>query len=333
MPTRKPQANATPPPVMDPVADLLGGGRVVSYKVDLALLVGSVTAGLLLSQLWYWANTRTAQERDGWFYVATDELSYQTGMIRDEIDTARTRLKDLGLIEEDRKGVPARLWYRLDKARLYELLREFADFKAQIEGIPQTGKPAGQSERIPQTVMRKYRNLARGKAAGKIEGYSQPISTENSLLTSSDNSLPTRAGAREDPPINPPEGDAEGGEAPPLTDRLAAVWAGVLEVFHEQMRAGELAKPTFQTHLIHLRLCDLVEEGGRVDAVIAAPSDFTVEWVGKRHRERIAAALACALGKAPDAVDVHLRGPSADATGPTAEAAGPDAGRDKRVLS
>ena len=48
---------------IDAVADLLGGGRSISYKTDLAHMTGSVTAGLLLSQFWYWTNILAPRPR------------------------------------------------------------------------------------------------------------------------------------------------------------------------------------------------------------------------------------------------------------------------------
>ncbi len=111
---------------MDIVADLLGGGRTIAYKTDLAHLCGSVTAGLLLSQLWYYTNQATVKERDGWFWKTAEELKAETGMGRYELEKARKTLKGMGLLQEELRGVPATIWYRLDKERLYALLHAYA---------------------------------------------------------------------------------------------------------------------------------------------------------------------------------------------------------------
>lgn len=135
---------------MDPVADLLGGGRVVAYKVVIAHAVGSVTAGVWLSQLWFWTNHWSSSNHqnpdrwDGeWLTWTQDEITAQTALTRRESDTARRILRDLGIIEEERRGLPARVWYRLDKTRLYALLTEYA---AQFGGKRQSESNAADSD-------------------------------------------------------------------------------------------------------------------------------------------------------------------------------------------
>lgn len=111
-------------PGVDPAADYIIGNRIVAYHVAFARVVGSATAALLLSQLHYWANITTAKERDGWFYKAAAEIEDETGLTRREQETARRILRDQGVIAEDRRSLPAKLWYQVNKERLFELVRE-----------------------------------------------------------------------------------------------------------------------------------------------------------------------------------------------------------------
>jgi hypothetical protein len=316
---------------MDPVADILGSGRIVSYKADFAHLTGSVTAGLLLSQFWYFSGLPTAAARDGWFYVTMDEISEQTGMIREEQETARKRLKALGVLEEKRIGVPAKLWYRLDKDRLYELLSEFAAFKAekmQDAGIPQSGNPPPKNAGIPQSVVRELRNLARGKVTDKDVGMIQSTTIDFSE-TSLKNSLETRK--RESvPPINPPMGEGKGTVTQPTWNNETpnpalggqsgitginpksggnsesgpdAVWSSVMEILKGQVESGEINAPTWNGHLKLLRLISISEtttaEGvtDSLGVVIGTPSVFTRDWVEKRQGQRITAVLSSVLGR------------------------------------
>ena len=110
---------------MDNVADLLGGGRTIAYKTDLAHATGSVTAGLLLSQFWYWSNSRDVANRDGWFWKTMPEIEDETGMGRYEQETARKRLVKLGILQEEKRGAPAKLWFHLDKNALYEFIAQY----------------------------------------------------------------------------------------------------------------------------------------------------------------------------------------------------------------
>jgi hypothetical protein len=259
---------------MDPVAELLGSGRTVAYHVSLAHATGSVNAGLLLSQFWYFSGLPTAKERDGWFYITQDEIALQTGLIREEQDGARRRLKALGILQEERKGNPARLWYHIDKGRLYQLLKAFAE---QIVENPQSGNATNQIVENPQTRLREIRKLVRGKATNKLAGFPQSIPTGDFSEISLDVSE-TRTPSHSDPP---------GGDADPL----AEAWRDALAIL-----SGQVLKPTFETHLRPLRLLSL-DEGGKAQLLV--PSPFTYEWLFKRELPaKIEAALAEVTGLA-----------------------------------
>ena len=60
--------------------------------------------------------TRQQPERDGWFWKTAAEWQRETGLSRREQDSARRILRALGLLEEQRRGMPARRWFRLDLA-------------------------------------------------------------------------------------------------------------------------------------------------------------------------------------------------------------------------
>lgn len=95
-------------------------GRTIAYHVAFARLAGSVTAGVFLSQLFYW--TGRGADPEGWIFKTRDEWREETGLTRREQETARRRLRQVGVIEEERRGVPARLFYRANLDKLIELL-------------------------------------------------------------------------------------------------------------------------------------------------------------------------------------------------------------------
>lgn len=80
---------------------------------------GSTNAALMLSQLVYWTN-RTKNPH-GWVYKTMDEWQDEIGLTRDEQFAARKRLRERGLVEETRRGLPARLYFRVTE-RLKELI-------------------------------------------------------------------------------------------------------------------------------------------------------------------------------------------------------------------
>ena len=108
-----------------PVNDQLEGviralltDQPIAYHPMVAEAVGSVLAGVLLSQLLYW----TPRTPDGWLYKTREELKAETALTRWEQETARKQLRDLGVLLEERRGMPARVHFRVDLGRLVELL-------------------------------------------------------------------------------------------------------------------------------------------------------------------------------------------------------------------
>ena len=112
---------------------------------------GSITAALMLSQALYWQ--QRTKDPDGWWYKTREEWREETGMSRWEQEEARKRLRRVGVLREERRGIPARLWYRVDEGQLWALLTktdpptepdagpEGLDPAAnQMEGKPPTGR-------------------------------------------------------------------------------------------------------------------------------------------------------------------------------------------------
>ena len=132
------------------VFDLLGRGCVAFYP-RLADLTGSVTAALLLGQCLYWTRTvmRQQPQRDGWFWKTAADWRRETGLSRREQDSARLRLRELGLLEEQRRGMPARRWFRLDLAAL----RQQLDRAPGGLGSGRTDDDADLARRLGQPVL------------------------------------------------------------------------------------------------------------------------------------------------------------------------------------
>lgn len=86
--------------------------RPIAFHRVFVDLTGSVVAALMLSQAYYW--TPRTSESDGWFYKTQAEWEEETGLSRYEQEGARRTLRERGLMDEVRKGQPARLWYRVD---------------------------------------------------------------------------------------------------------------------------------------------------------------------------------------------------------------------------
>lgn len=100
--------------------------RPIAYHRVFAELTKSVKAALMLSQALYWS--KRTRDPDGWFYKPQHEWYSETGLSRREQDTARTTLlecqaEDLPPFwQEQRRGLPARIYYRLDFSLLMQHL-------------------------------------------------------------------------------------------------------------------------------------------------------------------------------------------------------------------
>src|SRR5688572_90399 len=97
--------------------------RPVAYYRVFARIAGGATAGLMLSQAWYWTQTEIVRKRGGWFYKSAREWQDETGLTRREQETARKKLKARGLIEERLKGIPATINFRIVQESLIDLLK------------------------------------------------------------------------------------------------------------------------------------------------------------------------------------------------------------------
>lgn len=89
-----------------------------------------INGALMLSQLIYWADK--AKDRNGWIYKTNIEWTEETGLTRREQDTARKNLKELGLIEEHKHGVPCKVHFKVNQVRLYELLISVAQKRQTV---------------------------------------------------------------------------------------------------------------------------------------------------------------------------------------------------------
>ena len=91
---------------------------------------GGITAALFLSYACQ-ATAELSDESEGWMRLTIAQWSEATCLTRTEQESARRNLRDQGLIEERRIGMPARLEIRVNVARLIERLQAQANRKYQ----------------------------------------------------------------------------------------------------------------------------------------------------------------------------------------------------------
>ncbi|ARD61586.1 replication protein [Kosakonia radicincitans DSM 16656] len=136
--------------------------RPIAFQRSFIRLNIGVAAALFLSQMTYWTNR---SDDDGWVYKTQEEWEEETGLSRYEQEGARKKLRSLGVLIEKKKGVPARLFYKVDNDVLYQALVS-----------------ANKDAEKPQTGMRKTSKQACGKPAN--------IHTENTTESNAPSKSP-----------------------------------------------------------------------------------------------------------------------------------------------
>lgn len=94
--------------------------RPIAFHRPFVKLGIGITGALMLSQAIYWSRRTNAS---GYFYKTQAEWEEETGMTRRELDTARKKLRDLGILEEKKQGVPCRIFYKINEPNLIAQLR------------------------------------------------------------------------------------------------------------------------------------------------------------------------------------------------------------------
>ncbi len=102
----------------------------VSFHRAFVEMGGGVTAALFLSCACQKA-ADLSDESEGWLRLTMAQWSEATCLTRSEQESARRHLRERGLIEERRVGMPARLEIRVDVVRLVERLHAQASWKYQ----------------------------------------------------------------------------------------------------------------------------------------------------------------------------------------------------------
>ncbi|MHB0777083.1 hypothetical protein [Halomonas sp. WWR20] len=173
-------------------------GRVIAYYTAFTLLPGvSVPGAVFLSQAFYWSRNSKKKARNGWFYKnqrGEDSWESETGLTPKQQANARKSLVEIGVLEEERRDVPAKIWYRVNCERLLELLTDQLDegssgsgCNSQFFPLVDSTIPSGQSGgQDGQTLIRPKgksitenttQSTSRNKSgAAKVESHSGPES-------------------------------------------------------------------------------------------------------------------------------------------------------------
>jgi len=130
--------------------------KTVAFKPLMARMTKSVTAGLMLSQAYYWS--QRTKDPNGWFYKTQEEWEKETCLTRYEQEGARKILREKSFWEEKRCGIPAQLHYRINLSAFWASAtanaNEYQLTSSMRENhILDCGEPAIQIPVIPHTTI------------------------------------------------------------------------------------------------------------------------------------------------------------------------------------
>lgn len=111
-------------------------GRPVAYFPALAPLLGGAGPTLFFSQLFYW-NGKEGDARG--LHKTQREITAETGLTEGEQNTAREKLRTLGILREHYARLDHKMFYKLDLDRFDELLQ--AGFPKRETPLRQAGNP------------------------------------------------------------------------------------------------------------------------------------------------------------------------------------------------
>jgi hypothetical protein len=97
----------------------------------------SLSAGMLLSQLFYWSKQMKHEE----FYKSADELKSECFLGRTEFETARKKLIDIRVLTVVNKGLPCRTYYKIHLDNLCTELSKLQYVENLQTGVHKMDKP------------------------------------------------------------------------------------------------------------------------------------------------------------------------------------------------
>jgi len=108
--------------------------RPIAFYPIIGKICGDAATGLFLSQCLYWSDK--SSDLVGWFWKTQEEWTEETCLSRREQETARARLKELNILEENHVRIEHRLYFRVDLEKLSSLVNATCETY-----IPECPKP------------------------------------------------------------------------------------------------------------------------------------------------------------------------------------------------
>jgi hypothetical protein len=146
------------------------GKKSVSFHPDFARALGSIPAGLFMSQGFFWqykADYKDFVEMDGLQYFSKTAIEWEevTALSDEQQKLARTTLVKAGILNEVRRGMPAKLYFHFDFDAIVNVLSNYLS-----TGLPVSGKHGNKIPGNTETLPRETRKQDSGKHGNNYIG-------------------------------------------------------------------------------------------------------------------------------------------------------------------
>lgn len=182
--------------------------------------LGDLTAAFLISKLMYWSRYT---DDDGWFTRTQATIERVLGLSRRQFDGARKILVDRGLIETERRGMPAQTYYRIDWDAVIRLAAATPPRPDGFESDSyDESRAASQIVQNVQSRLSVTSNHDRTDRSNMIVRNGQPLSIEKKSSTKSKRNHPSPQGKTgTERPVPRRRTEAEWASLDPIADRDA----------------------------------------------------------------------------------------------------------------
>ena len=162
--------------------------KTIAFRPELVAITGSINAALILSQGIYWQDkVPDGRKPIGWWYKTQIEWTKETGLTKTEITTARKKLQNTVFWHEQRKGIPAKMWFTIDTNKLEVAIKNYQcsttlTSSHTVNSQPEVPEPFNKASDCPTS-----RNLDEPLQAA----YKPPSITETTAKTTTKNTPAT----------------------------------------------------------------------------------------------------------------------------------------------
>ena len=172
-----------------------------AYHPSIAHALGSVNAAIFTAYFLNWHGK--GRDKEGYIYKTMPEITRDTGLSERNIESARALLRELGILQELRKGRPCKVHYLFNWPVLDELLYEYLEENDESEEEQHSDDSAKRPIKIA-------RNAPSSRdETHQLDSTKRPNQLGQNAPTYTTNTTTNQTTNHQQPPAAPPPGAGE----------------------------------------------------------------------------------------------------------------------------